>query len=86
MADTPPVPDTGADTGVGPDRESPPGMPGWVKAFGIVALAVALLVIGLMLLGGHEGGPGRHAPPAGITQAAEPSADLGGHAPPEGSR
>ena len=36
-----------------------PGTPRWVKAFGIIAIVVALLVV-FMLLTGH--GPGRHTP------------------------
>jgi hypothetical protein len=53
-------PDTGDDLGVGIDRESTSGTPRWVKAFGLIAavLLVLLLVIAL-LTGGH--GPGRHA-------------------------
>jgi len=60
MADPPPYPDTGDDTGVGPDRESTPGIPLWVKVFGIVVvlLVVIALVTGLGGPGGH--GPGRH--------------------------
>ena len=36
--------------------------PRWVKVFGIIALALILL-IGIMLLSGGEHGPGRHMPP-----------------------
>jgi hypothetical protein len=55
-----------------PDRgPSPayPGMPRWVKLSGIVALALALLVVAVMAVAGGEHGPGRHAPSAGqVTQ------------------
>lgn len=57
MADPPSYPDTAGDTGVGPDRESTAGTPGWVKVFGI-ALAAVIVLIAVMLLTGH--GPGRH--------------------------
>jgi hypothetical protein len=59
MADPPPYPGTGDETGVGPDRGSPPSTPRWVKVFGItVIVAVVLLIILLLIFGGH--GPGRH--------------------------
>jgi hypothetical protein len=38
--------------------KTPPVTPRWVKVFGIVALAVTVLVIIALLTGGH--GPGRH--------------------------
>ena len=40
--------------------------PRWVKIFGIIALALVLL-IGVMLLSGGEHGPGRHMPPTEIS-------------------
>lgn len=43
-----------------PDRELPPSTPRWVKVFGIIALIVALLFIGLLLFGGGSHGPRRH--------------------------
>ena len=36
------------------------GTPRWVKVFGIVALALVLLVVVAMLVVGGEHGPGRH--------------------------
>ena len=48
---------------------SPPpdtGTPRWVKVFGIIALALVLLIGGLLVFGGGTHGPGRHT---------------GGHAP-----
>ena len=62
MADPTPYPDTGDDTGVGPDRGSPTGTPRWVKVFGIIALVVVVLFVVVMLIGGGEHGPGRHSP------------------------
>ncbi len=52
MADRPPYPDTGDDTGA----------PRWVKVFGIIVIVLVLLAL-IMLLAG--GGPGGHTPPAG---------------------
>jgi hypothetical protein len=43
-----------------PDRESPPGVPRWVKIFAIVAVIVILLAIAAMILVGGEHGPERH--------------------------
>jgi hypothetical protein len=41
-----------------PDRSTPPPVPGWVKAFGLAAVGVIVLVIivhlsGVMPMGGH---------------------------------
>jgi hypothetical protein len=88
MADPPRYPETGDDTGVGPDRGSPPSTPRWVKVFGIIVLVLVLLVVVMLLIGGGNHGPGRHTggdgdtPPAGVTEAA----GAGGHAPPAGGR
>ena len=69
MADPPRSRDPGEAAGVAADRESPPGMPRWVKVSGIiVAVLVLLLVIVLLISGGH--GPRRHL-----------SGGAGGHAP-----
>jgi len=40
--------------------------PRWVKVFGIIALALVLL-IGVMLISGGEYGPGRRMPPTEIS-------------------
>jgi hypothetical protein len=61
MADLPPD----RDTGVGPDRGSPTGVPRWVKVFGIIGIVVVLLVV-IMLLAGGGHGPGRHTPSGGL--------------------
>lgn len=42
------------------DSESPPGLPRWVKVFGVVTAIVILLAIVAMILVGGEHGPGRH--------------------------
>jgi hypothetical protein len=61
VADRPPSPHTGGDTGVGPGRGSTTSTPRWVKVAGIIAIALVLLfVIILHLTGG--GGPGLHTP------------------------
>ncbi len=94
MADPPPGPDTGDDTGVVPNGESTTGPPRWVKVFGLVALAVILLFVILLLTKGPGGhGPSRHtssSDPGGGTPlssiaVADParSGGLGDHAPPE---
>ena len=53
-------------------QDGPPGLPGWVKVFALLA-AVVLGVVAFAVLGGHDTaghGPGRHlgagtaAPPA----------------------
>ena len=51
-------------TAGGPDRESPPGMPRWVKVSGILVGALILLLLILALTGvlGGQHGPGRHLP------------------------
>jgi hypothetical protein len=65
MADSPLYPDPhNDDTGVGPDRESKPGRPRWVKVSLIIVAIVVILVVVLALTGvfGSEHVPG---PPAG---------------------
>jgi hypothetical protein len=52
--------DSKRETGIGPDRGAPPGVPGWVMVSGaIVAILVAALVV-VALVGGQNHGPGRH--------------------------
>jgi hypothetical protein len=69
MADLPPDSDSNRDTrdetGVGPARGSPPRMPRWVKAFGIIAIVVVILVVVVLIAGGGEHGPSRHLPGGG---------------------
>jgi hypothetical protein len=68
MPNLPPSPDTGDDTGDGPDRESVTTTPRWVKVFGVIAFVVVLLFVIALFTGGH--GPGRHS-----------SGGVGGHTP-----
>ena len=56
MADPPPYPDTGDDTGVAPHRGSTTGTPRWVYVFGIIAIVLVLLFVILHLTGGGLGG------------------------------
>ncbi len=59
MPDSPPYPDRGDVSGVGPDRESRTGTPRWVKVSAIVALVLVVLAVAILLFGG---GPGGHGP------------------------
>ena len=43
---------------------SAPGIPGWVKVLGIIAILLVVLVVILHLTGHSLGGPGSHMPPA----------------------
>ncbi len=62
MAESSRYDNPGDDSGMGPDIASPPGVPGWVKVFGIILLTVVLLLVIVMIAGGGAGshGPGRH--------------------------
>jgi hypothetical protein len=62
MANLPPYPDSNSDTSVRPDRRSPPGIPRWVKVFGIIFIALVLAFVILHLTGNSLGGPMGHAP------------------------
>jgi hypothetical protein len=78
-------PDTGDDTGVGPDRDT--GMPRWVWVSGIVALVLILLIVIMMLTGvfGGEHGPGRHTQSGDTGGQVPPSSVvMEDHTPPEG--
>jgi hypothetical protein len=81
MADTSPSHDErGDETGTG--GEPIPGPPRWVKAFGLIALAVVLLFLVVLIVGGGEHGPGRHSPAGGTSSGSEtPGAHTG---PPPG--
>ncbi|NUQ73897.1 MAG: hypothetical protein HUU21_10095 [Polyangiaceae bacterium] len=52
MADPPPYPDPGDDTGVGPDRESSTSTPRWVKVSGLITVIMVLLFVVVHLAGG----------------------------------
>ncbi|HEX9887990.1 MAG TPA: cupredoxin domain-containing protein [Nitriliruptorales bacterium] len=61
MADPPPYPDSGDDTGVEPDRAASTGMPRWQKVVGIIGLLVVLAIVILLFgPGGGGHGPQRH--------------------------
>jgi hypothetical protein len=74
MADLPPSPDANSNPDVGPGRELPPGIPRWVKVFGIVALVLVLLVIIMLFVSGGSHGPGRHIPSGGAGSHMPPIA------------
>ncbi len=54
MSDRPPYADSRQEAG------GDIGTPRWAKASGLIAVAVVLLVVLMMFLGGGEHGPGRH--------------------------
>lgn len=63
MDDTTRYSNTSDDAGAGRGRESPPGIPRWVKVSLIIAVVVVLLVAIIALTGvGGPHGPGRHLP------------------------
>ena len=78
MADPPPYPgsnsETGEDIRARPDRGSTTSTPRWVKAFGILAFVLVLLLVIMMLTGrGGSHDPGRHipfadTPPSSVTE------------------
>lgn len=53
-------PPSDSGPGVG-NRSEPPGMPRWVKIFGLIVLLVIAVLILVMVLVGGEHGPGLHA-------------------------
>jgi hypothetical protein len=54
-----------------------PGMPRWVKMFGMVAAALLLLLLIVMLTSGGQHGPGRHRSSSlGLAAAAVPAASV----------
>ena len=97
MADSTPRREPAEDAGGGPGPGPTAGTPRWVKVAGIVAVALALLIAAMLVIGGGPGehGPGRHtgsgdaggeAPPSGATpEGRRPrSSEPGGHTPPIG--
>jgi hypothetical protein len=60
LADPAPHPNSNSDTGMGPGREYP-GIPRWVKAFGIIAIVLVLLVAIIIFILGHTS-PVQHGP------------------------
>lgn len=43
------------------DKDRPPSTPTWVKISGVIAIVLVLLIVTLLLFGGGNHGPGRHA-------------------------
>lgn len=52
MADPPRYPDTGDDTGEGPDPESTTGTRRWVKVLVVIAIVLLLALLVFLHLGG----------------------------------
>ena len=84
MTNWPPSTDTGEDidASLDPEHQRTSGAPRWVKVFAIIALALAVLFVGLKVTGlGGNHGPGRHGrtgtAPSGVTEN-------GGHTPAPG--
>ena len=63
-----------AQSPINSDRKLPPGLPRWVKVFGIIALVLVLLFAMLVFSGiGGSHGPGRHiAPPTPTIEVQQP--------------
>ncbi len=74
MADAPTHPGPGDDAGADIGGEPPVHAPRWVKVSGVIALVVVAMLALLLLAGGGQHGPGRHAP-SGDQQQRHP----GGH-------
>lgn len=62
MADPARSPDTGAETGVGPDPGAPPGIPRWLQVSGLIVVLLIVLVVGISFIAGMEHGPGQFGP------------------------
>lgn len=89
MTDPPRYPDALSDSGADPDRGTPPGMPRWVKVSGLIVGVVVLALIAIMIIGGGDHGPSRHAtgdqptersehkPPAGEAPSPRDPSELG---------
>jgi hypothetical protein len=60
MTNRSPYRDTGSDTGVGSDHDSPGGLPRWVWVSGIIVAIVVLTMIAIVLIGGGGHGPRLH--------------------------
>jgi hypothetical protein len=83
MADPAPYPADGVQD-AGADRRAAGGRPRWVTLLAAVGLALAVLLVVMLLVGGDEHGPGRHSgsgdgPGATVT---EPGSE--GHTRPPG--
>ena len=68
------------------NRPPYPGTPRWVKVFGIIVIVLVLLLGVLMLFGGGEHGPGRHALSGDAGGQVPPSSVMEDHALPEVGR
>ena len=64
MTDSAPQPDTG-------ETARYPGIPGWLKVSGIIALVLIALLVVVMVASGGQHGPMRHSP-SGASGAQSP--------------
>ena len=62
-----------------PTTAQRPGTPRWVKAIGIVILAVILIAVVVMVVGGGRHGPGMHTGTGSVSTSADHGAVLHGH-------
>ena len=60
--------------------------PRWAIVLGLITVAIILLAVVMMLVGGGEHSPRRHGDPNGIEQGEShvPPPGFGDHTPPEG--
>jgi uncharacterized cupredoxin-like copper-binding protein len=56
----------------------PPGTPRWVKALGLILVAVVAIAIGVMVISGGQHGPGMHTGSAPATALPSSAAAAGG--------
>ena len=61
MTDPPSHPDTTSGTNRDTNRGQPPGMPRWVKVSALLVGALVLALVAIMVIGGGDHGPSRHA-------------------------
>ena len=66
MADTPEHSPVRHDRDLESGPAQPPGMPRWVKVFGITVAVLLAVVLLVMLVSGGQHGPGRHMSSLGL--------------------
>jgi hypothetical protein len=66
MADTPEHPPARHDRDLQSGPGQPPGMPRWVKVFGITVAVLLVVMLLAMLVSGGRHGPGRHLSSLGL--------------------
>jgi hypothetical protein len=76
VVNPPPNPETREDISVEPRRESPPGIPRWLKVSGIVVIVLIVAAVAISFIAGFEHGPGQFGP-----GQHGPGSDAGGDPP-----